>query len=162
MIGSTHCDGENADRGVLCGLVCGGAADPKRQARYAHYATAELLAFLDGDATAAAELCESKLAADSTIKDADSEGVPGCSASAPPDLASASSDMALELRDLATEEPVDFAIGGNAGAGSSNGSAEGCGCRLGSGDGAAAPSVAFVIIMASLVLRRRGRSQLGS
>src|SRR5262249_28304336 len=52
VVGSTHCDGENADRGVLCGLVCGGAADPTRQARYAHYATAALLAFLNDDATA--------------------------------------------------------------------------------------------------------------
>ena len=161
VIGSTHCDGENADRGVLCGLVCGGAADPMRQARYAHYATAALLAFLDNDAAAAAALCETTLAADSAIKDTDSEGVPGCSASVPPDLASTGSDMALEPEDFATGNALDFAVagsggvGGNAAGGSSNGSAEGCGCKLGSRDETAAPAMAFVLVIAWLVVNAR-------
>lgn len=66
VVGSTHCDGENAPR-ALCGPFCGGGADPSRQAVYAHYATAFFLAHLKGDATAAAELTSATMDADSRV-----------------------------------------------------------------------------------------------
>jgi dienelactone hydrolase len=67
VTGSTHCDGENAPR-ALCGFACGGGADEGRQAAYAHYATAFLLANLGGDAKA-------KAALDDAEKDGELAGV---------------------------------------------------------------------------------------
>jgi dienelactone hydrolase len=48
---STHCDGENAERG-LCGPFCGGGANPARQSVYATYATTFFEAKLKGVADA--------------------------------------------------------------------------------------------------------------
>lgn len=59
VIGSTHCDGENAPRS-LCAFGCGGGADSGRQGAYAHYATAFLLAILTGDAKAKTALLDAE------------------------------------------------------------------------------------------------------
>lgn len=67
VIGSTHCDGENPDRGALCGLACNGVANATRQAVYARYATAMFLSNLRGDSQAATVLAQSALAADTAI-----------------------------------------------------------------------------------------------
>lgn len=64
--GSTHCDGENAAR-LLCGSFCGGAADATRQAVYAHYATAFLLARLAHDTSAEAALVDATVDADADL-----------------------------------------------------------------------------------------------
>lgn len=77
VTGSTHCDGENHAR-ALCGPVCGGAADPKRQARYAHYATAWFLSYLSADADAQGELAFAKLSADPTLHDPAGVDGPAC------------------------------------------------------------------------------------
>lgn len=55
VTGSTHCDGEKPARD-LCSFACGGGADEVRQAAYAHYATAFLLANLTANASAQAAL----------------------------------------------------------------------------------------------------------
>ncbi len=65
--GSTHCDGENADRGFLCAIGCGGAASPTRQAVYAHYATAFFLSHLANDAAASAALAVAAVDGDAEI-----------------------------------------------------------------------------------------------
>ena len=158
VIGSSHCDGENADRGVLCGLVCGGNPDANRQKRYAHYATAQLLAFLDGDATAAAELCEAKLAADSTIEDTESAGVPGCAAGPPPDLAGAPSDMAAGGGGGGgggTDGGGTGGGGGGDGGGGGGGGGGGCAFVQGGGSGLAATLVLLLIVLAGVRRARR-------
>jgi dienelactone hydrolase len=77
VTGSTHCDGENHPR-ALCGPVCGGAADTKRQGRYGHYATAWFLAYLTGDAAAKGELDFAKIKADSGVHDPAGVDDPSC------------------------------------------------------------------------------------
>jgi len=74
---STHCDGENAPRG-LCGLTCGGAADGARQKEYARYATAFFLANLKGDTDAAKELALAALNANAAIGEVSVGGGPSC------------------------------------------------------------------------------------
>jgi pimeloyl-ACP methyl ester carboxylesterase len=66
LVNSTHCDGENAPRG-LCGIGCGGGAVPARQTVLARYATAFFLAKLKGDTAAAATLDPATLAADTAL-----------------------------------------------------------------------------------------------
>ncbi len=66
LVNSTHCDGENAPRG-LCGIGCGGGASPARQTVLARYATAFFLAKLKGDTAAAATLDPATLAADTAL-----------------------------------------------------------------------------------------------
>ncbi len=67
VVGATHCDGENAARG-LCALGCLSAgADTARQRVHAHYATAFFLARLQGDAAAEAELTSAALAANAAL-----------------------------------------------------------------------------------------------
>ncbi|MGE0326911.1 MAG: MYXO-CTERM sorting domain-containing protein [Polyangiaceae bacterium] len=78
ITGATHCDGENADRGGLCGGFCGGAATPAKQGRFAHYGTAWFLAYLKGDSAALAEVTDSALAADSAIKNTGTADGPDC------------------------------------------------------------------------------------
>jgi MYXO-CTERM domain-containing protein len=82
VVGSTHCDGENASR-ALCGSVCGGAASPTRQAEYARYATAFFLAELAGDTTAAATLTAGSVSADTGIAGVTVKPGAPCSAGAP-------------------------------------------------------------------------------
>lgn len=76
--GATHCDGENADRGALCGGFCGGAATAAKQGRFAHYGTAWFLAYLKGDTAALAEVTDSALSADSAIKNTGTADGPDC------------------------------------------------------------------------------------
>ncbi|MCB9607339.1 MAG: MYXO-CTERM sorting domain-containing protein [Polyangiaceae bacterium] len=78
ITGATHCDGENADRGGLCGGFCGGAATPAKQSRFAHYGTAWFLAYLKGNAEALAEVTDSALGADSAIKNTGTADGPDC------------------------------------------------------------------------------------
>lgn len=75
--GSTHCDGENNAR-ALCGFTCGGAADPTRQGRYAHYATAWFLGYLKDDAAALAEATVPKMQADALLHDPAGATGPDC------------------------------------------------------------------------------------
>ncbi|MCA9631253.1 MAG: hypothetical protein KC766_26510, partial [Myxococcales bacterium] len=78
ITGATHCDGENADRGALCGGFCGGAATPAKQGRFAHYGTAWFLAYLQGDSNALAEVTSSALSSDGAIKDTGTADGPDC------------------------------------------------------------------------------------
>ncbi|MCA9585105.1 MAG: hypothetical protein KC657_07095 [Myxococcales bacterium] len=86
--GSTHCDGENAPRG-LCSTFCGGAASPTRQEAYAHYATALFLAKLAGDARGVTALADAAVTADTDLEGvvraaATCTAAPGSDAGAPP------------------------------------------------------------------------------
>lgn len=69
VVGASHCDGENAPRGLCAAPVfgCGAAAAPARQAVHARYATAHLLARLKNDPAAAATLVATALGADGEI-----------------------------------------------------------------------------------------------
>jgi len=154
--GSTHCDGENADRGVLCGLVCGGAAAPARQARYAHYATAFFLAFLKSDSAAAAELCAAKLGADTTIAGGVSSGVPGCASAPLPDLGAGAADLGARPADAGVPGPGDGASGSPPGGGGNHGSGGAGGCALGAPRVPAAFPWSFAPLFALLLRRRRG------
>jgi MYXO-CTERM domain-containing protein len=167
VVGSTHCDGENMDRGLLCGFVCGGAATPARQARYSHYATAFFLALLKNDAAAAAELCHAKLAGDSTVSNVFSKGIPGCAAP-PDDLGTGQADLSTGAKDLGAA--VDFATGSetDASAGRPDGGIDtrpggGCNCRLSPGPERDRGAWAAVVVALVLALyRRRLTSRRGS
>lgn len=78
VVGATHCDGEKADRGALCGGFCGGAATPGKQASFAHYGTAWFLAHLKGDAEARAEVTAMALSGDSAIVSGGAADGPDC------------------------------------------------------------------------------------
>jgi dienelactone hydrolase len=80
VVGSTHCDGENAPRG-LCGFACGGGANVTRQKSYSHYATAWLLAHVKGDAAASAAVRAEAFAADTAVRDASVASGSACASS---------------------------------------------------------------------------------
>lgn len=169
--GSTHCDGENADRGVACGSFCGGAADKGRQSYYAKYATAFLLRELKGDADAAALIpaAASDTALEAhVVKDAPSCGDTGPSDAAPSDASpgdASTSDASTtdgSTTDASTSDastPSDAAVTDDAGATAdatanaddANADAAGCTCstptRTTSGSGA--------LLLALFMLRRR-------
>lgn len=90
VVGSTHCDGENAPRSLCSFAGCGGGANVDRQAVYAHYATAFFLANLKSDAQAALELAASAIAADQGVRPVErKQGT--CAAPAAPDAGASSS-----------------------------------------------------------------------
>ncbi len=106
VVKSTHCDGENAPRS-LCGVFCSSeGASTSRQAAYAHYATAFLLAHLRGDSAAATRLAATATGADSEIAD----------------VLRASSTCASPAADAGTSGPSgDGGSGGTRGTGGSSG-----------------------------------------
>jgi dienelactone hydrolase len=146
VVGSSHCDGENPDRGALCGLACNGAANATRQAVYARYATAFFLSNLRGDSQAATVLAQSALTADTAITSLTSTSgscvavSDGGSAPAPapsdagspsdagptdaPPAAPSSGSVDASVSDAQT--PTSPAAGGD----SSTNRSSGCGCSL--------------------------------
>ena len=187
VIGSTHCDGENADRGILCGLVCGGAADPTRQKRYAHYATAFLLAFLKSDGAAASALCESALEADPAIEATSSHGVPGCvgGSSGNPDLSTTGSGGGADMSSGGGSGGAGSdggggvggggagggsggsgggsggSDGGSGGSGGGSGGSGGTGCTFASGDTPSPFAAMLVLLVGGALLGRRRRAVIG-
>ena len=173
VVSSTHCDGENVDRGALCGLVCGGAASPARQASYARYATAFFLAHLKGDGTAAAVLASSAIAGDPALAGAQTlsgscvtdGGAGGGGGPAPPDAGEGDASLGP------SPDPGSGSSGGIADAGAGGGStgessgatngapsgsaggpSTGCGCSLVGAENAGGPAVLAALLM---LLRRR-------
>jgi uncharacterized membrane protein YgcG len=134
----SHCDGELPARDP-CGvpaLGCGDAADRARQSRLAHYATAWLLAHLEGDPLAKAEVQLARMTADATVHDAAwSDGV-NCAA---PPAADAGTTDAGDGGDAGIV-PVDASAqdsGGSSGDAGHGPGGGGGGCAIGgSGDGA--------------------------
>ena len=185
VVGSTHCDGENAAR-ALCGSFCGGVADPTRQTVYARYATAFLLANLAGDIAAASTLTLSALSGDGAITGAVVKGGSPCDA--PLDGGAGAADASSPVLDASTDAggskeagppgqdatapppSADAAPGGSGttndgsdtganGASPSPGSGEagaaGCGCFLASGAGRSAPGGAGAAFVLVIVSLRR-------
>jgi dienelactone hydrolase len=134
--GSTHCDGENAPRG-LCGTFCGGAASPARQEAYAHYATALFLAKLAGDARGVTALADAAVTADADLEGAvraaaTCVAAPGQDAGVPPsDGGTASSSSGGS----SGATPPGATPGGSSGSDAGDPAAEGgpsdagCGCK---------------------------------
>ncbi len=122
VIDSTHCDGEEPPR-AICGPVCGGAADPTRQAVYARYATAFFLTYLQGDQTAAATLTMSALSADTSISNVDVRSTTTCSIAAPPDAGV--DGGAGDGVDASSGEGTDSGTNGDAGRGTGGADAGG-------------------------------------
>ena len=160
--GSTHCDGENVDR-ALCGGFCGGAASAERQAVYAHYATAFLLAHLTNDAAATAALADATVDADPAI-----DGIHHALASCSPPLADAGSDAATDAStprpsgsgappaDAAptTPPPAD-----GASPSSTPAAASGCGCRTTRAASSPLTLAALALPFAVFLARSRARSR---
>ena len=186
VVGSTHCDGENVDRGALCGLVCGGAASPARQASYARYATAFFLAHLKGDSAAAAVVTSSAIAGDPALADAQAlpgscvaDGGPGGGGGgggglAPSDAGGGDASLG------ASPVPGTGSSGGSFGAGdggdstggsegasngglgsSAGGSSTGCGCSLVGAESAGGPAVLLAALAMLARRRREGRQARG-
>jgi dienelactone hydrolase len=174
VVGSTHCDGEDPDRGELCGLVCNGVAEATRQAVYARYATAFFLANLNGDPVAASALAPIALAADTTIATITSASGTSCAplfdgggGNSPPPGDGTGQEDAGEAspqpgsptappRDDASvgESPTSPGSPAGGGAGTA-GSSSGCGCSLSSTRG---PSMSLLFAVGALAIARR-RSQ---
>lgn len=167
VTGSTHCDGENADRGIACASFCGGGASPARQVFYARYATAFFLDHLKGDAAARATLAATALKAASGLEDVVVKDAPSCvttETDAGTDAAVADAvapdgsplDSAVEDSATASDGSVttDGAVNADTGAPEDTTAADsGCGCRV-----PAAPSRAGAVsalALALLALRRR-------
>jgi dienelactone hydrolase len=174
VIGSSHCDGENPDRGALCGLACNGAANATRQAVYARYATAFFLWTLRDDAQAATVLTQSALAADTAITTLTSTSgacaVASDGGSAPPP---APSDSGSPDDAGPTDSPpasptsgsVDASVGDAqppaspaARGGTPNNRSSGCGCSLYGQRGAGTWSAGIFGFFALCALTRRRKS----
>lgn len=152
--GSTHCDGENAPRG-LCGPFCGGASNAARQATYAHYATAFFLAHVANDAAAAAALTDAIVDADTDL-DAVVRGTTTCSK--PESDAGTSGDSGSPVG----APPADGGAAGaapvtpNDGAGADGAASDaGCGCRT--VPRSTSSSAALALALAALFVVRRRR-----
>jgi dienelactone hydrolase len=84
VVGGSHCDGENASRGVACSLFCQqSGADPARQTVHAKYATAHFMAVLKNDADAKALLADTALAGDTALSDTSVKAGAPCSGTTP-------------------------------------------------------------------------------
>ena len=77
MTSPTHCDGEKPPR-AECGSFCGGAATPARHGQFMHYGTAMLLAYVKGEAAAAAELTALALEANGALSEIVVDDAPPC------------------------------------------------------------------------------------
>ncbi|MBX3225112.1 MAG: hypothetical protein KF795_31635 [Labilithrix sp.] len=161
VVGSTHCDGENAPRS-LCGGFCGGAANATRQTSYAHYATAFFLAHLTGDAAAAALLTATPMADDDEIANVLRASAtcalpgPGGDAGAPPDKPAVDAgDEAPTPGTEPTPPASDDAGAGGVAAGDEGGS--GCGCRTTSATSGSALALGIAGALGVLAARRRRR-----
>lgn len=156
--GSTHCDGENADRGLLCGAVCGGAASPQRQAAYAHYATAFFLARVSGDPTAVTALADATVDADPEL-DAVVHGASTCpkapaDAGTSNDSGTGAGDAGLAAEGGATGAPPASATPTPDEGPVAVSSDSGCGCRTVPAPASSAAGLALALA-ALLVVRRR-------
>ena len=162
--GSTHCDGENVDRGGLCGAVCGGAASPDRQAVYAHYATAFLLAHLTNDATATAALADATVDADPAI-DGIHHAVASCSAPVADAGADAATDGGAPRPGGPPASPADAAppstspTGDGASPSTSPATSSGCGCHTTPAPLAPHTLAALALPLLALLARSRSRSR---
>lgn len=167
---STHCDGENEPRG-LCGPFCGGAADPDRQAAYAHYATAFFLAKVKGDVLAASALADATVQADSDLTGA-LHAASQCTTTTQPDAGTTTSPTPTSTGTSSSTPPPASSGNGNSGdakngaarngssASTNEGTAAsdaggGSGCNVAPGG---AGSFAFTLLaLSSLLVRRRKR-----
>jgi dienelactone hydrolase len=87
VVGANHCSGENAVQTVFCD-ACGGTPTVASQDDFSRYATAFFLAYLKGDAAAAATITSSALAADTSISGPDVKAGKNCDGSTGPTLSS--------------------------------------------------------------------------
>ncbi len=156
--GSTHCDGENAARS-LCGSFCGGAASPDRQAAYAHYATAFLLAHLASDAAAASALVAAVVDADAELANV-AHGVSTC-AKPPPDAGATTPEGGTTSSSSGGASSGGASSGGAPPAAETPGPApaaqSGCGCRAARPSFAGPSAALLVIALATFLARRRRR-----
>jgi MYXO-CTERM domain-containing protein len=154
--GSTHCDGENAARG-LCGPVCGGAASAERQAAYAHYATAFLLSRLANDAAATAALADATVAADADLA-SPSHGATTCAkpggdaGPVVPDGGSTSSSSSSGASGASGGAAPTPMPAGDAPAASDS---SGCGCRVTPSSASGSSALLALAALAAAVARRR-------
>jgi dienelactone hydrolase len=133
VVGSTHCDGENAPR-PLCGGFCGGGASPNRQDVYAHYATAFFLARLKGQADAGAALAGSALSGDEAIANVVSKAdacqeSPGDGGASSGGSSGSSGSSGSGAPSTEPSEPPGEAVE-TAGDADPSASEGGCGCRV--------------------------------
>lgn len=131
VVGSTHCDGENAARD-LCGLACGSAADPGRQKIYGSYATAFFLSRLVNDAAAGAVLTTASIAADTGVS-SPLHTTTTCAVPSNPDAGSSSSSSS-------SGNPSSSSSSSSSTSGGPTGSSSGATTNPASPDGTESPS----------------------
>jgi dienelactone hydrolase len=138
VVGSNHCDGENAPRGA-CGPFCGQngqGADPTRQNAYARYATAFLLANLKNDAAAKSVITQAS--SDAQLANVASKNAPNCASSEPTDAGTTTGDAstpppkgdASTPRVDASVDPTQQPDGGNGFTEDGLSSQPGCSCEV--------------------------------
>jgi len=163
VVGASHCDGENAARGLCAAPVvgCGSAAAPARQTVHARYATAHFLARLKGDSAAAATLSAAALAADTELADTRVQDGPACAGGPPGDAGAGRDGGATPVptsdasQGNGTPAPTATATG-TAGPGAEEpaGTSE-SGCTMGTGANVSGLGVSLFGAAAFLVARRR-------
>ncbi|MBL8609485.1 MAG: hypothetical protein JNL38_19290 [Myxococcales bacterium] len=168
VVASTHCDGENADRGIACATFCGGGADKTRQAVYARYATAFFRARLSGDAEAEKLFDKTALAADTAIanplvKAATCTPVgpssdAGVDSGSKPSSSSSSSGATSSGGASSSSSGAGASSSGDPAGASGGDSSSGCACNASRTDRAGAFAVlAGAVALAAATRRRRDR-----
>ena len=164
VVGSNHCDGENAPRS-LCGPFCGGGgADAGRQKVYARWATAMFLAYLKNDASAAATLAKGPMSADPGLSGVTVQTAPTCvvsgsdagvDGSVGPVDASTPKDSGPTAKDSGGTDSGGGLDGGPDGA--TPGNEAGCACHTASGESSGGGPLGFVAVALALLGFRRRR-----
>ncbi len=158
VVGATHCDGENAARG-LCPLGCqSAAADAGRQRVHARYATALFLARLKGDAVAAGTLTAVALSADPQLASPLVQGGVECApVTPPPDAGVVPSDAGVVNDSGSTAPPVSVPEGGPVDAAAAGAVDVGpSGCSAAPARGEAGALAALALALTAVLRRRRG------
>lgn len=170
VVGASHCDGENAARGLCSAPIvgCGAAAAPARQTVHARYATAHFLARLKGDTAAASALALAALTADAELAGASVKdgplcaprpsgdgGAPADAGPRPPSVVDASGGGGPPVP---TASPTGTAPA--TGEPSAN-EADQSGCAVGAGAGATGVGSLLVGMSALVFALRRRRSRRG-
>lgn len=162
VVGSNHCDGEDAPRS-LCGPFCGGGgADAGRQKVYARWATAMFLAYLKGDAAAKTALTKGPMSADPGLSGVTEQSAPPCAVSGTdggsdgsvgPVDASAPKDAGPVGKD-GGPNGSDAGIDGG-GDGVTPGAEAGCACHAAPGTPSGSGPLGFAAVAIALLARRR-------
>jgi dienelactone hydrolase len=168
VVGATHCDGENADRGIICSAACGGGAATDRQTTHARLATAFFLANLKGDAEAAGTLTVAALGADTRLANVREKAGTPCAPVPVADAGAGEGGVSSSSGAASSSGASGTASSGSSGTSGASSSSSGAGDAPAAGDGgdgcnqssrAGASGAATLGLIGLLLGARRRRSR---